>query len=255
VKIAKVLPSSGAAGGGSPAQPHGKKGVPPWSASTRCEGCGDYAPCGKTHGKNGVPPLPAIPEVCKVCGDTGRVFDELTLSVDACPRGCRPTGEKSGNHEVEAKGLRCQETGCDAFAISPRGWCRRHDRPVEGKVEVRRCKGIPVTQDPGEACECVLGPEVKGDRCAICEGWMIRCGECDGCNGHLPGWNVTGKLCSDCRALRQHHIANPWEYLEVERHRVARDFEDAWTALAARSDVDAETFAACKALRDLEVGK
>lgn len=168
---------------------------PVYSATTRCEGCGDYKPCACTHGKNGVPPLETIPEE--------------------------------------------EEQPSDKQPPSP---------PL-----ARWCIGVPPYQGPGEACNAVLGPEVVGDRCAVCAVWMGACGECDGCNASVPGWKVTGKLCGDCKRLRRCYV-DAWAVLAKRRSETSQSFEIAWRELSERSDVDLVTVTACKQLRDLEVG-
>jgi hypothetical protein len=83
---------------------------------------------------------------------------------------------------------------------------------------------------------------------------MQRCGECDGCCGHLPGWQVTGYLCRACRdlrlATRQRH-----ENLAARVRAILGDVtEDAWQALAESPDLDPVTVGVCKRLRDMERG-
>jgi hypothetical protein len=118
-----------------------------------------------THGKNEVPELPAVV----------------------------PTVE-------------CQQYDCTEVP-SPEGagYCEKHavELGIMKLPGPRTCRGILIYQSPEESCDCVLGREVKGDRCAVCEEWMHVHGDCDGCMGRLPGWTVTGKLCADCRAVRQ----------------------------------------------------
>jgi hypothetical protein len=129
--------------------------------------------------------------------------------------------------------------------------------PVPGP---RTCKGVPIYQTGQEACDTILGREVEGDRCTVCAEWMRVHGECDGCCGRLPGWKVTGKLCADCRAVRQAAIREEAEQpndkrrpLDVVLDEAYREFYEAlWERIAEESDLDPRTVAVCKLVRDDE---
>jgi len=132
--------------------------------------------------------------------------------------------------------------------------------PALPAVGPRTCKGVPIYQCPEEACDAVLGREVEGNRCAACAEWMRVHGECDGCCGRLQGWQVTGKLCADCRAVRRAEIREEAEQPNDKRKpfgeaiEVAYDeaYEAIWQILAEHSDLDPRTVAACKTVRDDE---
>lgn len=176
-------------------QTHGKNGVPPLSAISRCEKHGEYLPCG-------------------MCA--------------SAPCACG------------------KDERCDACYVE------------RGPLPPRVCRGIPIAQGPEDACTCALGPEVQGDRCAPCAEWMRLCGQCDGCNGHLPGWTVTGILCGDCRDLRlatsKRTPAMNAPLLKRIDDLIREGLEKAWEGLADCEDLDPRTVAACKRLRDLERG-
>lgn len=144
-----------------------------------------------------------------------------------------------------------------------------------GPATVRICKGIPIAQGPDEACTCVLGPGLE--RCVVCAEWMQRCGQCDGCCGHLPGWTVTGYLCKECRDLRfvtrqrREGLADrvrailddaegkAWRAVAKDQAQRAEAIladatEKAWQALAESPDLDPLTVGVCKRLRDMERG-
>jgi hypothetical protein len=122
-------------------------------------------------------------------------------------------------------------------------------QPPSPPLPVRYCIGIPTCQGPGEACDTVLGLDTVGDRCAVCAQWMRVYGECDGCNGHLPGWDCTGHLCPSCKEMRGAILRKcvPTDVLQVA-------MEAAWQALSEDASLDPRTVAVCKRLRDLERG-
>jgi hypothetical protein len=136
---------------------------------------------------------------------------------------------------------------------------------------LRLCKGIPTQQGPADACDCVLGAEVTGDRCAICQGWMDLHSHCDVCMRGVKGFAASGQLCIEHRRegekLLSHaggenkipghpEIAAALQWLcDAKRTRdvAMRRAEEAWERLADRSDLDPVTVALCKQLRDAEV--
>lgn len=250
----------------------------------------------RTCGKKGVPPLEAIPE--DVCSGIGCGKAPLGGGDPMCAE-CRQywgaetralpeEHEQPNDKQPYSASTTCKVCGdfipCDCGTV-------------------RVCKGIPIAQGPDEACTCVLGPGLE--RCVVCADWMQRCGECDGCNGHLPGWQVTGQLCGDCRELRlvtkrrpedlaarirailgdgakqvlcdgcHGHIPG-WEVTGelcgdcrrlrlatrqrpenlAERIRVILGdaTEQAWQALAESPSLDPVTVGVCKRLRDMERG-
>jgi hypothetical protein len=132
--------------------------------------------------------------------------------------------------------------------------------PAKPGAAPRTCRGVPIYQGPDEACDAILGAEVEGDRCVACAEWMRAHGRCDGCNGRLPGWQVTGELCADCRAVRQDEIREQAEQPNDKRKPVTEVmavayeefYEALWEALAEDSDLDPRTVAACKMVRDDE---
>lgn len=88
----------------------------------------------------------------------------------------------------------------------------------------------------------------------VCADWVQRCGRCDGCCGHLPGWTVTGYLCADCRELRLVTRQRPKTLAERVQVILAEATEQAWQALAESPGLDPMTVAVCKRLRDMERG-
>jgi hypothetical protein len=129
----------------------------------------------------------------------------------------------------------------------------------------RLCKGVPIYQGPESACDTILGREVKGDRCSSCAEWMASHGDCDGCNGRLPGWQVTGKLCADCCAVRRATLRERegaeqpndgrWRtqpFAEMLGAHYGELYDALWEILAEQSDLDPKTVAACKMVRDDE---
>jgi hypothetical protein len=218
------------------------KVVPAYSATEKCGGCGDYIPCGakcgKTHGKGGLSPLPVVDSERFGAHEGGDYeadpIPEDAITCGACGEVLKALGPCPSCHGIPEE----EEQPNDGAPPSP---------PV-----ARICKGIPIAQGPDEACTCALGPEVRGDRCAMCAEWMRTCGECDGCNGHLPGWNVTGKLCADCRDLR---LAQRKRFGADDFKTILSDAtEAAWQSLADCEDLDPKTVAVCKRLRDSERG-
>jgi hypothetical protein len=241
-----------------------------------------------THGKNGVSELEAIRE---------REHEEKRAKYSAVTK-CEEHGEwlpcgrcaflhEAIPEEEEQPNDGPKKPPLRGTTISRGTWREGIYEPYveESPKEPRRCIGIPKFQGPADYCDCVLGPEVKGDRCAICAGWMETCGRCDGCNKDVPGWQVTGFLCTECRRERQRVIEaaaiqekEAKERAEVEdetlivegRGALKAAFEGcrrqasmraicrgqveaAWVMLSERSDLDPVTVALCKQLRDAEV--
>jgi hypothetical protein len=176
-----------------------------------------------THGKSGVTELPAVAEPEKrypEVGDrvevsvNGKWFKETVVAIECEEVAGRVvvTSDSRTRASVKREGISwrwpqpCQQYDCtEAPAPGGAGFCGSHavELGIMKLPGPRTCRGIPIYQSPEESCDCVLGREVKSDRCAVCEEWMRVHGECDGCVGRLPGWTVTGKLCADCRAVRQ----------------------------------------------------
>jgi hypothetical protein len=77
---------------------------------------------------------------------------------------------------------------------------------------------------------------------------------CDGCHGHVPGWEVTGELCSDCRELRLVTRQKRETLAERIRAILGDATEQAWQALAESPSLDPVTVGVCKRLRDMERG-
>jgi hypothetical protein len=203
----------------------------PFAAETKCEKCGDYKPC-----------------------RCGAGLQDATALDDVRPEEVDPEKE----NEIAA--LAVLDAGLGAI-------CATHGK--NGLLElpiVRTCAGVPIYQGPAEACDTILGADVQGNRCSACAEWMRSHGQCDGCNGRLPGWQVTGHLCADHRAIRQAAIreqkaeAEQAEQPNDKRKPVAEvldfayeDFYAAlWEMLAMESGLDRATVEACKRVRDDE---
>lgn len=92
---------------------------------------------------------------------------------------------------------------------------------------MRTCAGIP-GRAPGEQCDAVLGPEVPGDRCAMC----------------------ARELRLRAEVLIEETPVTPANVAKV----LAYALERAWEAIAGDASLDPRTVAVCKRLRDLERG-
>lgn len=138
-----------------------------------------------THGKNGAPPLPSIPEEAEQPNDK----------------------QPPEPWHAETKCEKCGEY-----------------LPCNCRVEVRACKGSygPTPQD---RCDAVLGPEVAGDYCSVCQQFL--------------------QARTDCLQARASEFEDASE--------LAGAMEDAWQNLAEHPSLDPRTVAICKKLHDMEV--
>ena len=127
-------------------------------------------------------------------------------------------------------------------------------------------------QGPADACDVVLGPEVKVDRCAVCQGWVDLHAHCDVCMRGVAGFMASGQLCIDHKREAEALVASTvrpenkipghpeivdalQSLCDAKRLRgvAMRRAEEAWERLSERSDLDPVTVALCKQLRDAEV--
>jgi len=96
----------------------------------------------------------------------------------------------------------CACLDCTAAKVAGAAEGAKRAAELELAAGPRTCIGIP-GDPPDVACDTVLGSDQIGNRCSVCERWMHVHGRCDGCmSPRVPGWTVTGEICSDCRAQR-----------------------------------------------------
>jgi hypothetical protein len=185
-----------------------------------------------TYGKNGIPELPAIPE------EVEQPNDKQPADPEVCPEVC----------------------------VGPQlpGLCRGCREEQRGALAVRTCVGIPGAV--GDArCNCILGEDVKGDRCSRCQAAVAEAEQAQreeeerAERAVLAGAGLTDLLCANSGCTRGHAIDSRY----CDKHRkvaeavayIALDhaFEAAWADLLGSPHLDRKTVEVCKALRDKEV--
>jgi len=213
-------------------------------------------------GLDHVPPDP-MPE--RVSRPTDEDLDEAAAA--QYEGGVPEEAEQPNDGQPPAPEVLCQQFDC-MQPPDPKGagFCGKHAAELGLLPQIRVCAGVPGAVGD-EVCHTILGDDVKGERCAHCEGIVdrakrhlasLRANEAAMQAGGNPA-PLPYRACDrvGCRAQREpgsRYCASHKRIAATVGGMVLREaFEAAWEALAESSQLDPATVAACKQLRDAEI--
>jgi hypothetical protein len=205
-----------------------------------------------------------------LCAEHERQGLQLATGLDDVPFEPIPEeAEQPSDAQPPATVVLCQQFDC-MQPPDPKGagFCGKHAEELGLLPQIRVCAGVPGAVGD-EVCHTILGEDVKGERCAHCQGIVDRA------QRHLAALRANRaamqaganpeplpyRACDrvGCRAQREpgsRYCASHKRIAATVGEMVLREaFEAAWEALSDSSQLDPATVAACKQLRDAEVGQ